>query len=123
MASAKWSKGGSELDATRSSERQEIDRTVLEIVNPSQDDLGVYTCEASNSEGEMSESLTNKENNLIPAAVASTEEDPKELADATEEDMGNAAEPLVNTKDSSSTSITSTTSLVLLVVIKSLSYC
>jgi len=123
MASAKWSKGGSELDATRSSERQEIDRTVLEIVNPSQDDLGVYTCEASNSEGEMSESLTNKENNLIPAAVASTEEDPKELADATEEDMGNAAEPLVNTKDSSSTSITSTTSLVLLVVMKSLSYC
>jgi len=120
MASAKWSKGGSELDATRSSERQEIDRTVLEIVNPSQDDLGIYTCEASNSEGEMSEVLTNKENNLIPAAVASTKELPKDLADVTEEDMGNAAEPLVNTKDSSCTSITSTTSLVLLVVMKSL---
>merc|ERR1712210_187092 len=99
MASAKWSKGGSELDATRSSERQEIDRTVLEIVNPSQDDLGVYTCEASNSEGKVLEVLTNKENNLIP--------------DATEEEMGNAAAQLVNTKDnSSSTSITSTTSLV-----------
>jgi len=121
MASAKWSKGGSELDATRSSERQEIDRTVLEIVNPSQDDLGVYTCEASNSEGEVSEVLTNKENNLIPAAVASTKEEPKDLADATEEDVGNAAEPLVNTKESSSTSITtSTTSLFLLVVMKSL---
>ena len=120
MASAKWSKGGSELDATRSSERQEMDRTVLEIVNPSQDDLGVYTCEASNSEGEMSEVLTNKENNLIPAAVAFPEEDLKELADAAEADMGNAAEPLVNTKDSSSTSITCTTSLVLLVVMKSL---
>jgi len=120
MASAKWSKGGSELDATRSSEKQEIDRTVLEIVNPSQDDLGVYTCEASNSEGEVSEVLTNKENNLIPAAVASTEEEPKDLADATEEDVGNAAEPLVNTKESSSTSITtSTTSLFLLVVMKS----
>ena len=120
MASAKWSKGGSELDATRSSERQEIDRTVLEIVNPSQDDLGVYTCEASNSEGEVSEVLTNKENNLIPAAVASTEEEPKDLTDATEEDVGNAAEPLVNTKESSSTSITtSTTSLFLLVVMKS----
>jgi len=121
MASAKWSKGGSELDAARSSERQEIDRTVLEIVNPSQDDLGVYTCEASNSEGEVSEVLTNKENNLIPATVTSTEEEPKDLADATEEDMGNAAEPLVNTKESSSsTSITSTTSLLLLVVMKSL---
>ena len=120
MASAKWSKGGSELDATRSSERQEIDRTVLEIVNPSQDDLGVYTCEASNSEGEMSEVLTNKENNLIPAAVAFPEEDLKELANAAEEEMGNAAEPLVNTKDSSSNSITCTTSLVLLVVMKSL---
>ena len=120
MASAKWSKGGSELDATRSSERQEIDRTVLEIVNPSQDDLGVYTCEASNSEGEMSEVLTNKENNLIPAAVAFPEEDLKELVDAAEAEMGNAAEPLVNTKDSSSTSITCTTSLVLLVVMKSL---
>jgi len=121
MASAKWSKGGSELDATRSSEKQEIDRTVLEIVNPSQDDLGVYTCEASNSEGEVSEVLTNKENNLIPATVTSTEEEPKDLADATEEDMGNAAEPLVNTKESSSsTSITSTTSLLLLVVMKSL---
>ena len=119
MASAKWSKGGSELDATRSSEKQEVDRTVLEIVNPSQDDLGVYTCEASNSEGEVSEVLTNKENNLIPAVVASTEEEPKNLADATEEDVGNAAEPLVNTKDSSSTSITSTTSLFLLVVMKS----
>lgn len=117
MASAKWSKGGLELDATRSSERQEIDRTVLEIVNPSQDDLGIYTCEASNSEGEMSEVLTNKENNLIPAAVASAKELPKDLAD---EDMGNAAEPLVNTKDNSCTSITSTTSLVLLVVMKSL---
>ena len=120
MASAKWSKGGSELDATRSSERQEIDRTVLEIVNPSQDDLGVYTCEASNSEGEMSEVLTNKENNLIPAAVAFPEEDLKELVNAAEAEMGNAAEPLVNTKDSSSTSITCTTSLVLLVVMKSL---
>jgi len=121
MASAKWSKGGSELDATRSSEKQEIDRTVLEIVNPSQDDLGVYTCEASNSEGEVSEVLTNKENNLIPAAVASIEEEPKDLTDATEEDVGNAAEPLVNTKESSSTSITtSTTSLFLLVVMKSL---
>ena len=120
MASAKWSKGGSELDATRSSERQEMDRTVLEIVNPSQDDLGVYTCEASNSEGEMSEMLTNKENNLIPAAVAFPEEDLKELANAAEAEMGNAAEPLVNTKDSSSTSITCTTSLVLLVVMKSL---
>jgi len=121
MASAKWSKGGSELDATRSSEKQEIDRTVLEIVNPSQDDLGVYTCEASNSEGEVSEVLTNKENNLIPAAVASTEEEPKDLADATEEDVGNAAELLVNTKESSSsTSITSTASLLLLIVMKSL---
>jgi len=123
MASAKWSKGGSELDATRSSERQEIDRTVLEIVNPSQDDLGVYTCEASNSEGEVSEVLTNKENNLIPAALDSTEEEPKDLADATEEDVGNAAEPLVNTKESSSSSTsitTSTTSLFLLVVMKSL---
>ena len=118
MASAKWSRGeGSELDATRSSEKQELDRTVLEIVNPSQDDLGVYTCEASNSEGEVSEVLTNKENNLIPAAIASIEE---EVKDATEEDMGNAAEPLVNTKMSSSTSITATTSLILLVVIKSL---
>jgi len=120
MASAAWSRGGSELDATRSSEKQEIDRTVLEIVNPSQDDLGVYTCEASNSEGEVSEVLTNKENNLIPAAaVASTEE---EVKDATEEDMGMAAKSLVNTKmsSSSSSSITSTTSLILLVVIKSL---
>merc|ERR1719305_256602 len=114
MASAKWSKGGSELDATRSSERQEIDRTVLEIVNPSQDDLGVYTCEASNSEGKALEVLTNKENNLIPAATK--EEEAKELFDATEEEMGNAAAQLVNTKDkSSSTSITSTTSFVLLV--------
>jgi len=123
MASAKWSKRGSELDATRSSERQEIDRTVLEIVNPSQDDLGVYTCEASNSEGKVLEVLTNKENNLIPAA--STDEEAKELADATEDDMGNAAEPLVNTKDSSSTSITSTTCLVLLIAMKSLvsNYC
>ena len=124
MASAKWSKGGSELDATRSSERQEIDRTVLEIVNPSQDDLGVYTCEASNSEGKVLEVLTNKENNLIPAA---TKEEAKELVDATEEEMGNAAAQLVNTKDnSSSTSITSTTSLVLLVVMTSLvhlNYC
>ena len=121
MASAKWRRGGSELDATRSSEKQELDRTVLEIVNPSQDDLGVYTCEASNSEGEVSEVLTNKENNLIPAAaVDSTEEEFKELADATEKDLGNAAEPLVNTKMSSSTSITSTASLVLLVVLKSL---
>ena len=121
MASAKWSKGGSELDATRSSERQEIDRTVLEIVNPSQDDLGVYTCEASNSEGEVSEVLTNKENDLIPAALDSTKEEAKDLADATEEDVGNAAEPLVNTKESSSsTSITSTTSLIILVVMKSL---
>jgi len=121
MASAKWSKGGSELDATRSSEKQEIDRTVLEIVNPSQDDLGVYTCEASNSEGEVSEVLTNKENNLIPAALDSTKEEAKDLADATEEDVGNAAEPLVNTKESSSsTSITSTTSLIILVVMKSL---
>ena len=128
MASAKWSKGGSELDATRSSERQEIDRTVLEIVNPSQDDLGVYTCEASNSEGKVLEVLTNKENNLIPAAAVSTEEEEaKELVDATEEEMGNAAAQLVNTKDnSSSTSITSTTSLVLLIVMKSLvhlNYC
>jgi len=123
MASAKWSKGGSELDATRSSEKQEIDRTVLEIVNPSQDDLGVYTCEASNSEGEVSEVLTNKENNLIPAALDSTEEEPKDVADATEEDVGNAAEPLVNTKESSSSSTsitTSTTSLFLLVVMKNL---
>ena len=124
MASAKWSKGGSELDATRSSERQEIDRTVLEIVNPSQDDLGVYTCEASNSEGKVLEVLTNKENNLIPAA---TKDEPKELVDATEEEMGNAAAQLVNTRDnSSSTSITSTTSLVLLIVMKSLvhlNYC
>jgi len=129
MASAKWSKGGSELDATRSSERQEIDRTVLEIVNPSQDDLGVYTCEASNSEGKVLEVLTNKENNLIPAA---TKDEPNELVDATEEEMGNAAAQLVNTKDNSSststsiTSITSTTSLVLLVVMKSLvhlNYC
>jgi hypothetical protein len=120
MAAAKWSKGGSELDATRSSERQEIDRTVLEIVNPSQDDLGVYTCEASNSEGKVLEVLTNQKNNLIPAAVASTDEEPKDQADATKEDRGNAAEPLVNTKDSSSTSITSTTSLVLLVAVKSL---
>ena len=122
MASAKWSRGeGSELDATRSSEKQELDRTVLKIVNPSQDDLGVYTCEASNSEGEVSEVLTNKKNNLIPAAVAFTEEEEfKELADATEKDLGNAAEPLVNTKMSSSTSITATTSLILLVVIKSL---
>ena len=123
MASAKWSKRGSELDATRSSERQEIDRTVLEIVNPSQDDLGEYTCEASNSEGKVLEVLTNKENNLIPAA--STDEEAKELAGATEEDMGNAAEPLVNTKDSSSTSITSTSSLILLIAMKSLvsNYC
>ena len=130
MASAKWSKGGSELDATRSSERQEINRTVLEIVNPSQDDLGVYTCEASNSEGKVLEVLTNKENNLIPAATK--EEEAKELVDATEEEMGNAAAQLVNTKDNSSststsiTSITSTTSLVLLVVMKSLvhlNYC
>ena len=125
MASAKWSKGGSELDATRSSEKHEIDRTVLEIVDPSQDDLGVYTCEASNSEGKVLEVLTNKENNLIPAAVASTEEELKELVDATEEDMGNAAAQIVNTKDNSSTSITSTTSLVLLVAMKSLAsnYC
>jgi len=125
MASAKWSKRGSELDTTRSSERQEIDRTVLEIVNPSQDDLGVYTCEASNSEGKVLEVLTNKENNLIPAVAASTDEEAKELAGATEEDMGNAAEPLVNTKDSSSTSITSTSSLILLIAMKSLvsNYC
>ena len=121
MASAKWSKGGSELDATRSSERQEIDRTVLEIVNPSQDDLGVYTCEASNSEGKVLEVLTNKENNLIPAA---TKDEPNELVDATEEEMGNAAAQLVNTKDNSSS--TSTTSLVLLVAMTSLvhlNYC
>jgi len=122
MASAKWSRGeGSELDATRSSEKQELDRTVLEIVNPSQDDLGVYTCEASNSEGEVSEVLKNKENNLIPAAaITSIEEEElkKELSDATEEDMGMAAKSLVNTKMSGSTSITSTTSLILMVVIK-----
>jgi len=121
MASAKWSRGGtSELDAKRSSEKQEMDRTVLEIVNPSQDDLGVYTCEASNSEGEVSEVLTNKENNLIPAAIDSAKEELKELADATEEGMGMAAKSLVNTKMSSSTSITSTTSFILMVVIKSL---
>ena len=111
------------MDATRSSERQEIDRTVLEIVNPSQDDLGVYTCEASNSEGKVLEVLTNKENNLIPAA---TKDEPNELVDATEEEMGNAAAQLVNTKDnSSSTSIASTTSLVLLVAMTSLvsNYC
>jgi len=122
MASAKWSKGGSELDASRSSERQEMDRTVLEIVNPSQDDLGVYTCEASNSEGKMSEVLANKENNLIPDAIVSTDVDPKELTDAVEASrMGKAAEPLINTMESSSNIITSTVSFIVLVVIKSLS--
>jgi len=122
MASAKWTKEGKKLDASRSSERQEIDRTVLEIVNPSQEDLGSYTCEASNSEGEISEVLINKENNLIPvASVLSMEEPSKEQTDALEEKMDKAAEALVTTEDRNSSSMnTISSSLVLLFVVKSL---
>jgi ATP-dependent Zn protease len=119
MALAKWTKKGNKLDASRSSERQEIDRTVLEIVNPSQEDLGSYTCEASNSEGAISEVLINKENNLIPASVLSMEEQSKEYTDAVEEKMEKAAEALVTTEDHNSSSInTISSSLVLLVVFK-----
>jgi len=119
MALAKWTKKGNKLDASRSSERQEIDRTVLEIVNPSQEDLGSYTCEASNSEGTISEVLINKENNLIPASVLSMEEQSNKHTDAVEEKMEKAAEALMTTEDHNTSSInTISSSLVLLVVFK-----
>jgi len=65
-AESSWSRSDGELDLDRSKVTEENGVLQLEIIKPSQSDLGVYTCEATNSEGTSSEVLTNKDTDLLP---------------------------------------------------------
>jgi len=65
-AEATWSRSDSPLPEDRINTKSEDGRHILEIRNPRQSDVGVYTCEASNSEGKMYAVLKGEENKKLP---------------------------------------------------------
>lgn len=65
-AKTTWTRSDSSLPAERSSVRNEDGKHILEITNPRQSDIGVYQCDAVNSEGQVYAVLNGKENEKLP---------------------------------------------------------
>jgi len=72
-AKTTWTRSDSTLPEERTTTRSEDGKHILEIRNPKQSDIGVYTCEAVNVEGQVYAVLNGKENEKLP-------EDEPELA-------------------------------------------
>eukprot|EP00092_Neocalanus_flemingeri_P010241 GFUD01011032.1.p1 GENE.GFUD01011032.1~~GFUD01011032.1.p1 ORF type:complete len:403 (+),score=108.26 GFUD01011032.1:192-1400(+) len=69
-AETTWTRSDNPLPEERMNIRDEDGRHILEISNPKQSDVGVYTCEAVNSEGKVYAVLNVKENENLPAEEA-----------------------------------------------------
>merc|ERR1712123_200903 len=65
-AKTTWTRSDSSLPTERSTVRNEDGKHILEISNPTQSDVGVYTCEAVNAEGQVYAVLNGKENEKLP---------------------------------------------------------
>lgn len=65
-AKTTWTRNDSPLPKDRITVRNEDGKHILEISNPIQSDVGVYTCEAVNAEGQVYAVLNGKENEKLP---------------------------------------------------------
>jgi len=65
-AKTTWTRSDSSLPKERSSIKNEDGKHILEIANPRQSDIGVYQCEAVNTEGQVYAVLNGKENEKLP---------------------------------------------------------
>jgi len=65
-AKTTWTRSDTALPEDRASVRNQDGKHILEIANPKQSDIGVYTCEAVNSEGQVYAVLNGKENEKLP---------------------------------------------------------
>merc|ERR1711892_999786 len=65
-AQTTWTRSDNPLPEDRMTIRDEDGRHILEISNPKQSDVGVYTCEAANTEGKVYAVLKGKQNEKLP---------------------------------------------------------
>jgi len=94
-----WRRSDAKLPRPRLEERREEGRHVATITRPTQSDVGVYTCEASNDMGKMFAVLNIPENNDLPLVDEEEEEEEKAVTRNKQElksgSVVNGSDPMV----------------------------